>query len=153
MEIAPEKKVFVLDKVRCSHTPAGLAAADCLAQEHELRVEAEGDKPVVLTLKSGAAEIFGARPALLRTPAPSCARGQQGARTQESFKIKGWFRRLLYCASASAVPPYGRFRERLLIPHRGGRLRGGGGPARDTQPPEGGALHLGRRHCRAGGQP
>jgi hypothetical protein len=31
------------------------------AQEHELRVEADGDKPVFLTLRAGAGEIFGAR--------------------------------------------------------------------------------------------
>lgn len=35
-----------------------------LAKEEELRVEAEGDRPVVLTLRSGTGEIFGCEVAL-----------------------------------------------------------------------------------------
>jgi hypothetical protein len=40
------------------HRTAG--ALNFTPQEHELRVEADGDTPVYVTLKSGTGEIFGA---------------------------------------------------------------------------------------------
>jgi hypothetical protein len=63
-----DTQVFVLDKV-CAQ-PEGSCAFDagthtsdfCLRQEHELRVEADSDKPVYVTLTAGTAEVFGECP-------------------------------------------------------------------------------------------
>ena len=71
-----ETKTFVLEKARrllprllaCACAWRADRAARAPEQEQELRLEAEGEKPVTLTLKAGTAEIFGVPSLSAHTP-------------------------------------------------------------------------------------